>query len=488
MHWWWHWPKQFAFIKSFKSALDTCQVTFIFCVTIQILSFGSLFLVSLLVLGNAPHIASVATHDILSHITGHETATSASLKWLLKHGKTNDPTSTSKLALAILLLLSYSLFTKLTDVGLISLYACTTPGPNFLDAPTSAHSDDCALEVLHDNMVNGTDPSIVRYFCCDAVEPFILNTNDTLSVCTVWTNLTYGNKSLSMFELNGYFMGPLFQHISMLTILNGIAVIPHNAGFHAFLGAPGLSPYTQVTLPQTIVLEANIGCMTVGMLTEADVYSIFSNPIDVFYTNDNGPWRKYAGPDYLQDVVSKTVDNVHAYLKPLWNMSTLDPTTGSVMGINASDDSPTSTTNIQSYFLPSLPGADSWSANVDASDNIFRNCSECLESQLNISIPHMCMIYNEMLCGLMGIGGLAVSDVRLYIGLLKMVCATVIQVNLIHVDIEVDGNGNINSTFKWLPSELHTTMADYWNAHPVGVMAEMVSDCVTSTGATVISS
>ncbi|KAF9444295.1 hypothetical protein P691DRAFT_786880 [Macrolepiota fuliginosa MF-IS2] len=51
--------------------LTTSQVTFIHLVVIQILSFGGLFLVSLL--GNAPRITSVTTHDIPNRITGCET-------------------------------------------------------------------------------------------------------------------------------------------------------------------------------------------------------------------------------------------------------------------------------------------------------------------------------------------------------------------------------------------------------------------------------
>lgn len=475
-----------------SSILTTGQVTFILRVAIQILSAGGLFLVGLVVLGNAPRIASVATHDVLSRIAGRETATSSSIKWLFRRGKTNDPTSTSKLALGILLLLSYSLFVKLSDVGLIGLYACTTAGPSFLDAPASVRDDNRALELLRENMINGTNPSDVKYFRCDAVEPFVLNANDTLSACTAWTNSTYADKSVfkglntsdtavlmprqltrynhiqsDVFELNGYFIGPLYRRTPKPVIMNGIAAVPHDSGFRAFLGIPHLPPFTRVSLPQTLALEADVGCMTIGMYTEDNVYAMGAQAVDAFATDPNGSWRKYAGPDYLRDVISQTVDEVRDYLTPMWNMSTLNTTSGLVLGINSSSVSPTAAANIQSYILPRLPGG-SFSSNTDAATNIFGNCSERLESQLNVSSPHRRTIEDENSCNLLGIGGSSMDNGRLYVGLSRMVCATAMQVNLVRADIEVDGNGNVNVTFERLPSDLHTTMADWWHAHPVG--------------------
>lgn len=475
-----------------STILTTGQLTFILRLAITILSSGGLFLVGLVVLGNAPRIASVATHDVLSRIAGSGSSTSASLKWLFTRRKTNDPTSTCKLALGIALLLSYSLFVKLSDVGLIGLYACTTAGPSFLDSPASVHDDEGARALLQENMVNGSDPAVVKYFRCDAVEPFVLNANDTLSACTAWINSTYADKSAfkgfnlsdtavlmprqltrynhiqsDVFELNGYFIGPLYRRVSEATIMNGLALVPHETGFRAFLGVPNLAPHTRVSLPQILALEADVGCMNVGMYTQDNVYSMSINSIDSFETEPAGPWRKYAGPDYLQDVVSRTVDEVRSYLQPMWNMSTLNTTSHLVLGINASSVTPDSGANVKSYFLPQLPGG-SFGSNTDADRAIFGNCSERLEAQLNVSNPHKRGLEDEMSCKLMGIGGSFMQDGKLFVGLSRMVCATAMQVNLVRADIEVDGNGKLNTTFERLPSDLHTTMADWWNAHPVG--------------------
>lgn len=183
--------------------LTTGQVSFIIRVVTEILTSGGLFLVGLVVLGNAPRIASVITHDALSRIAGGETSALTALKWLLKRGKTNDPTSTSRLAIGIALLISYSLFAKLTDIGLIGLHTCTTHGPDVLDFPASVRDDAGALVQLKQNMVNGTDPAVVKYFRCNALDLTEIrvrskheNSTDTLSACAAWVNSTYADKTI----------------------------------------------------------------------------------------------------------------------------------------------------------------------------------------------------------------------------------------------------------------------------------------------------
>ncbi|KAF8057067.1 hypothetical protein FPV67DRAFT_1401861, partial [Lyophyllum atratum] len=70
-----------------------------------------------------------------------------------------------------------------------------------------------------------------------------------------------------------------------------------------------------------MAVEVDVGCMTLGV---RDIRLVGGNAMATMSFSTNGTWRNYTGPDYMEDVLSKTVDDTRAYLKPFFNISTLD--------------------------------------------------------------------------------------------------------------------------------------------------------------------
>ncbi|KDQ53187.1 hypothetical protein JAAARDRAFT_94368, partial [Jaapia argillacea MUCL 33604] len=70
-----------------------------------------------------------------------------------------------------------------------------------------------------------------------------------------------------------------------------------------------------------LALEVDVGCMSLGIYSSQDSDGT-GEGFDYFATN--GTWREYNGPDYLQSVLAKTVDDIRQYYLPIFNTSTLD--------------------------------------------------------------------------------------------------------------------------------------------------------------------
>ncbi|RDB19385.1 hypothetical protein Hypma_013568 [Hypsizygus marmoreus] len=58
-----------------SDTLTIGQITFIFRVAIQILAYGGMSLIGIIILGNAPHVGSIDTHDVIKRIIGAASAT-----------------------------------------------------------------------------------------------------------------------------------------------------------------------------------------------------------------------------------------------------------------------------------------------------------------------------------------------------------------------------------------------------------------------------
>jgi hypothetical protein len=126
------------------------QITFIFRVVIQILSYGGLFLIGILVFSNTPSVTSVRTHDVLNRAVGRSSFTTTSLKWTWSwlRGKMNRPFQSTRLFIALALLTLYTPLTSLSDIGFLGFYTCSVPGPSVQEYPASINTYDLAHKFI----------------------------------------------------------------------------------------------------------------------------------------------------------------------------------------------------------------------------------------------------------------------------------------------------------------------------------------------------
>jgi hypothetical protein len=458
-------------------ALTIGQITFILRAAIQILTYAGLFLIGLLILAHTPRVASLKTHDLVNRAVGKASFTQASVKWIWGYmrGRNEGAAESIRLLIAIVLFTLYSLFASLSDIGFLGFYTCSVPGPSVHDYPASIASDNLARSAVLANLVNGTDPSTIKAYRCDSAAVVHFE-NVTERNCTAWHNSTWADASLftgvnmtdsdilmprqlgQYHGLNNFFLGAASSRVENPVVSGGMAIYPHDTGFQAVFGVPQLAPQRKVTLDKAMALEVEVGCMTLG-ISSANNLDTLSMGTDVFQTN--GSWRYYAGPDYLRDVLSHTVDNVRQYYLPLFNKSTLT-SNGTMLGIN-STTAPLS--NLASVNYIALPTVGSTQGS-DADTSIFGNCTDTLRQQLNLTVldaddaVHM--------CAMLGIGGLVTLDGSLFETLGRMVCASTSQVNMVSATIETDEQSSVSVELTRLPSDLNYVRASYWDTKDEG--------------------
>ena len=471
-----------------SDSLTIGQITFILRVAIQILAYGGPALIGVLILSNAPRVALIETHDVINRRVGASTANQSSAKWIFNRlrGRHKDPTSSTNLLIALLISLSYTAFVALTDIGYLGFYTCSIPGPTVFDSPASVTSDDAARTLIAANMVNGTDPSTIKAFRCNAVEPIDFG-SFTLNGCTAWHNSTYAdttwfnginstdteilmprqfsqhtNPKAEAPPLNSYYVGPTTQRLTTPTIVRGLAIEPHETGLRVVIGVPQLAQQRKVALSKVMALEVDVGCMDLGIYSQHDVGALDSAGIDVFATTSN--WRKYTGPDYLRDVLVNTTDTTRQYYRPFFNESSMD-SDGFILGINQTSSALSSAANIASFILPDLHPLSPDSTSVDTEIHILGNCTQNLQSQLGI--PALAKGKGNM-CGFLGMRGSLSEEGHRLKGLSRMVCATATQLNMVDAAIVVDAGNKMSINLTRLPSDLHQIHADYWDTQKDG--------------------
>ncbi|KDR79256.1 hypothetical protein GALMADRAFT_1363313 [Galerina marginata CBS 339.88] len=466
--------------------LTTGQVTFILRVIIQIFSYGGLFLIGLIILGNTPRLAPLDTHDILNRVVGKSTVTTTSLKWIFKRifRRKQDPVPSSRLLLALTLSLCYGLFVSLSDIGFIGFHTCTVSGSSSQDFPASVKTDEDALAIVSANLINGTDPHTIKFYRCDSAQSVVINANLTERICSSWHNITFGqppdvrilnstdtdilmarslaydkNASDSQFVLNSYFMGASGEPIWESTIREGIAVFPHDTGVRMISGIPQLSKQQRVDIPKILVLEADIGCMTLGTLGQ-------SNPLTVdegkdYFIPDKIYNPDYNGPEVLRDPLRKAAGAIRDLMVPLFNTSDMD-TNGYYTSFNRSYGLFSWQTIVDEFFLPDIgiPAPD-----VDVRD-IMGNCATQIDQLLNISMPLPGSTSPPSFCVLYQLRGSFISGQSPVRAHKEMVCATTTQVNMASAIIEMDAVGLVTHNITRIPSDLHTVQADYFEIIP----------------------
>ncbi|KAK7051062.1 hypothetical protein VNI00_005174 [Paramarasmius palmivorus] len=467
------------------SALTVGQLTFILRAAIQILSYGGIFLLGFIVLGSAPRVASLQTHDVLNRIVGRETATKQTRKWIFNaiRGRNGDPVSSHRLTLALTLLSTYGLLVSLSDLGFLGLYACHKT-ETFESRPASVNSTERARAMINTALVNGTDPSTVKYYRCDSSE--VVNVgftnDDTLSVCTSWHNSTFADPSVftgfnttdsevllprylrhfndsgpraGLFDFNTYRMGFGSTLITNATIRNGLVVEPHESGLKVLLGVPDLNPRQSVKLERAMTLEVEVGCMTVGIMSSHDPDAI-GNGLDYFSEKDD--WRAYAGPNNLREVLSKMADDVRSYYSPLFNSSLDD----GYRTINSTGARFTESPRIDKFNLPDIGNS---TDGRDIGDWIEGNCTESLRRQLQLDASMITSMDTgfSSTCKLVALSGMLAEEGDLVQVASKMVCASTTQINMVSGTVSTSEGGQVVVNMTRLPSDLNQLRADYFD-------------------------
>ncbi|KAG6829796.1 hypothetical protein H0H92_003451 [Tricholoma furcatifolium] len=462
-----------------SSSITVGQITFILRVAIQILTYGGPFLITLIILATAPRVASIETHSVINRAVSVSTVTKSTAKWVFGRlrNKHADPAPSSSFLILLIFSLLFTAFVSLSDIGFLGFYTCSIPFPSIIDTPASVSSSNDALALVQSNLITGEDPSNVKVARCDSSTVVDFGDGIFENSCISWTNSTYADTSLfsgmnttdsdvmmplqltnypmvnETIDVNAYYLGPNTQRVVAPIIQKGLAIIPDDGGVQMIMGVPQLALNKKVTIPQTMAVEVEAGCMTLGIL-DINLVDNLVSPGSMYYAT-NGTWRNYAGPDYLEDALSKTVDDIRAYFLPFFNTSTLD-SNGQMASINETNYLLTRTAMVSAYQLPTTD----W-LSASPVDALLGNCTERVETQLGISYDNRTTAAGNA-CGLLGVGGsFSYNGVAAEI-FERMVCATATQVNMVNATVSVSGAGSVSASITRLPSDLHSTLADYW--------------------------
>ncbi|KAK7051662.1 hypothetical protein VNI00_004641 [Paramarasmius palmivorus] len=475
--------------------LTVGQITFILRAAIQVLTFGGLLLIPYIILASSPRVASLRTHDTVNRILSKYTATKTAALWIIEalRGRNTDPILPRRLLLAILLSFLLGVFSSISDLGFLGLYACPTAGPSTLDKPSSITSRELAAVAINASMALDTDPATVTAYRCDYAGEFQfevgVNRYVTERACQSWHNSTFADSAffsgLNMTDsdvliprqlrkyahkdgdlrLNSYYIGPGTKRIQESTISNGVMISPHDMGFKAVFGVPQLGPQARVSFNEAMALEVEMGCMDLGIYTRRDYDdSSIGGSFDIFATDSS--WRKYHGPRDLYDILSKAVDDYRTYYRPLFNESSID-SRGSLVLDGGNFTFLSSMASIEGglFGIRQTPVED-----YTMIGGIMNDCARAIHEKFGIELingDYYGRLGAPAMCNMLSISGSTASEGYVYQGLSRMVCATTTQLNLVSTVIETTAEGQVNLTaFDRLPSDLNYVHASLFDAIP----------------------
>lgn len=470
--------------------LTTGQITFILRVVIQILGYGGAFLLGLIILGNSPRVAQKETHDTLNRVVGKATATSTTVKWIKKRliGKNPDSLSSKLLLCSLLLSLLYGLFVSLADIGFIGLQACSVPYPGFNILPANIRAEADARALVTKNLFNGTDPKSIQFHQCSSADDIVISVNVTERICNKWHNSTYDDPSLfrslnltdsdvlmyrnlgttntsrsTVFDMNTFYLGPSEKVVLEPTISDGIAVLPYETGVQMVVGAPSLTRNQTVTIPKTMAVEVDVGCLFLGMVGTNIASDVARNSYDWYMpdaTYKPIQRSKYAGPDHLYGPLRSTADAIRAFVSPTFNTSLDGGPEGYIRRNNRSTYQFGWQTEISSWYPIYANG----SSAVSEAVSILKDCSEQVDKAFNASIPSdtvkgtspsACGFYHVR--GSMSLEGVAIQVYSV------MACASATAVNMVSATLETDSDGRLSGRLSRLPSKLNIVRANYFD-------------------------
>ncbi|KAJ7030953.1 hypothetical protein C8F04DRAFT_1111922 [Mycena alexandri] len=489
-----------------SETLTIGQISFIFRVLIQVLAYGGLFLFSRIILSTVPRVATLPTHDLINRLVGGLTATTSSLSWILRclTGRSGDRSFPSGLIASVLLFTVYSSLVTLSDVGFLGIYSCTAALPPYIDSPLSVHDAISANASIAAALVNGTDPSLVKAYRCDSFEFHQFNANVSEYVCTSWHNGTYGDASffqnlnttdsailmnrqlssppldISDFYLNSWYNGPGSARVEEAIVSNGILIQPDTTGFRAIVGVPPLPPQSSMQLDNVMAIEADMGCISLGLFTERDLDGGALTTFDIFATN----WTQlYHGPDNMKDTLVKWGARIRSLVRPLFNESSindvgylfangLDNGTGTPLGYNM----PTADAKVVGWSLPgnlSQLADQNFTAPIQVTVQmaLLNNCTQDLYSALGVTLlpNHTDLRTPGSACANLAVqGSFTISSGLPLTGFSRFLCAASTQVNLVSANISSSNDSTLTLNFLRNDADLHYTVASWWHLQPVG--------------------
>ncbi|KAG6834997.1 hypothetical protein H0H93_005705, partial [Arthromyces matolae] len=467
-----------------SNSITVGQLTFILRVAVQLLSYAGPALIGILILSSIPRLAPIDTHDVVNRIVGASTATLSTAKWIINHIRRNpaDPTPPTNLLLILILSITYTIFVSLSDIGFLGFYACSIPGHDSLEFPASLTSEDAARSFISTNMINGTDLATVTAWRCDSSSPF---PNSSLSDCTSWHNSTYDDPTLfaginstdsdvlvsrqlrhytlqedESYDINAFYLGPDTQPLTTPTIINGLAINPHPTGVQVITGLPQLEADQNVTIPQTLAIEVEVGCMTLGLQSVQQIGDL--SGFDFLVVDDT--WQKYSGPDYLYDTLYQAANATRQYLQPFFDPSTLS--NGIIRSFNSSSAPLSAAAKVTQFYLPYQNVLDLGKAD----SSLLANCTANLQTQLGLTPPPDVTNSSStsdplQMCGYVGIGGSMATQGTVGLVFQSMICAAATQVNMVSSTITVSSTANIttNITSSRSQSTLNHVRADFFD-------------------------
>ncbi|KAJ7825027.1 hypothetical protein B0H14DRAFT_3727171 [Mycena olivaceomarginata] len=461
-----------------SETLTIGQISFIFRVFIQVLIYGGPILIACIILATAPRVATLPTHDLINRLVGSLTTTTSSLSWILRYltGRSADRSFPSGLIASVFLFTVYSSLVTLSDIGFLGIYSCTTTSPPYTDSPLSVHDAISANASVAAVLVNGTVPSLVNAYRCDSFQFHQFSVNVSEYVCTSWHNGTYGDASFFQnlnttdsailmnrqlrspplnttaapdFYLNSWYNGPGSARVEETVISNGILIQPDTTGFRAIVGVPPLPPQRSIQLDNVMAIEADMGCISLGLFTEKDLDAdgLSLDHFDIFATN----WTQlYHGPDNMKDTLVKWGARVRSLVRPLFNESDI---------------------NDEGYLFPN--GLDNGTAAPLGYSSPTTNANVDLHSALGITLlPNLTAVTAKNpggACSNLAVqGSFTISNGFPLAGLSRFLCAASTQVNLVSANISSSNESALTLDFVRHDADLHYTIANWWHTQPVG--------------------
>ncbi|KAF8173991.1 hypothetical protein K438DRAFT_2050219, partial [Mycena galopus ATCC 62051] len=437
------------------------------------------------------------------------TATTFSLSWILRYltGRSGDRSFPSGLIASVFLFTIYPSLVNLSDIGFLGIYSCTAPSPPYMDSPLSVHDAIAANLSVAAALVNGTDPSLVNAYRCDSFKFHQFNANVSEYVCTSWHNGTYGNASffqnlnttdstilmnrqlrspnltVTDFYLNSWYNGPGSARVEEALIMNGILIQPDTTGFRAIVGVPPLPPQSSIQLDNVMAIEADMGCISLGLFTERDLDDDALPPFDVFVTN----WTQlYHGPDNMKDTLVKWGARIRSLVRPLFDESSIND-----VGYLFASGIDNGTGTPLGYSMPSidakvvgwsLPGNLSQLADLNFTEPIpdtveaalLKDCTQDLYSALGVTLlPNPTDTLTSKTpgsaCSNLAVqGSFTISSGSPLAGISRFLCAASTQVNLVSANISSSNDSTITLNFLRNDADLYYTIASWWYLQPMG--------------------
>ena len=470
-----------------SSDVTVGQLTFILRAVIQIVAFFGLTATGYLIVAHAPSAAPITVHDVVNRQMSYQTAFSSSGKWVLSKifGRSrNGPTVSTNLVAAVGFSMFFTLFVSLSDLGFLGFFSCNVPGPVYYERPASVGSIQNARDVIASNLINGTDPSTVQRFSCSSVEVFTRGDgNITLGACTDWRNTTYAADDLSSFQLNttdtdvlmprmlsknarpfsgGYENRFITSFATQLNttadIVNGMAIDPSQNGLTVIFGVPHLRPEHKVELKNAMALEMDVACINTGLVTSKVVDS--GDPSVDSWVEDFD--LRFFGPEYMRDALNQTVGQIRDYYRDYYAQF---PVINGIRTSNFSQTRVSPAAAVRQYSLDRPINSTETNSTLSTPTNeILRNCTTALQSALGLPTSfNRTSATPGYACSLYSYGGSVLGSAELAVGLQKYVCATTTMINMVNAEVSMEVNGTVRTSVTRVPSDLHTTWADYYS-------------------------